>query len=57
MKIILKENLYMSKFGVTFPKDVECTVITYSNVKMIQHPTKEGILTNLPKKNKYEIVA
>ena len=45
MKVILKEPLYMAKFGVIFPKDVEMNVIVYDNVYLIQHPTREGILT------------
>ena len=54
MKVILKEPLYMAKFGVIFPKDVEMNVIAYDNVQLIQHPTRGSILTKLPKsKNKY----
>ena len=57
MKVILKEPLYMAKFGVIFPKDVEMNVIVYDNVYLIQHPTREGILTKLPKsKNKYVLL-
>ena len=57
MKVILKEPLYMAKFGVIFPKDVEMSVIVYDNVYLIQHPTREGILTKLPKsKSKYVLL-
>ena len=57
MKVILKEPLYMAKFGVIFPKDVEMNVIAYDNVYLIQHPTREGILTKLPKsKSKYVLL-
>ena len=57
MKVILKEPLYMAKFGVIFPKDVEMNVIVYDNVYLIQHPTREGILTKPPKsKSKYVLL-
>ena len=57
MKVILKEPLYMAKFGVIFPKDVEMNVIIYDNVYLIQHPTREGILTKLLKsKSKYVLL-
>ena len=57
MKVILKEPLYMAKFGIIFPKDVEMNVIVYDNVYLIQHPTREGILTKLPKsKSKYVLL-
>lgn len=56
MKIKLKKDIFMSKFGVVFPKDVEMDTVVYSHKRMIIHPTIKGVLTNLPKKSKYILV-
>lgn len=48
MKIILKKPLTMAKFAVVFPHNIELNVLTYGGEKLIQHPTKESILTKLP---------
>jgi hypothetical protein len=51
MKVALKKDLYISKLGVVFPKDISTDVITYKSIKMLVHPLNKGILTNLPKHN------
>jgi hypothetical protein len=58
MKIILKNPLYLAIFGMTFPSNVEITVITYEGVKLMEHPKNKGILTSLPSnKEDYEVVS
>lgn len=54
MKIELKEDIYMAKFGIVFPKNVEISTVTYDHKVFMQHPFKEGLLGNLPSKNKYK---
>ncbi len=48
MIVILKKPIYLSKLGIVFPNNVEMAVIVYNGVKFIQHPTIEGVVTELP---------
>lgn len=56
MKIILREPLHMAKFAVVFPADIELNVLTYGGEKLIQHPTRESLLTKLPSNKESYIV-
>jgi len=43
MKVKLKKSIFISRWNVTFPKDVELNTYILQGVVMVEHPTRKGL--------------